>query len=202
MSARPTPLPCDRWLVPGARAFGVFFPDAEARFRSGAIRYVEARGIAEATLRRVVQSVMVRYPSTSVSVADAVQQLEIRVAEMDAARKYDPTRGSPRAYLAGIARLVVLEIVARRVPLANAIDPDRMAGPPKPFNVDEERERRVRLAEWLNNLSPREMRALVNEFGPLGDRSCDVGSRRRQSKSLSRAIATLRGFGSRSQAAS
>ncbi len=202
MSARPNPLPCDRWLVPGTRAFGVFFPDLDARFRAGGIRYGEARRMAEEALRRAVQSVMARYPGAPVPVADAVQQLEIRVAEMDAATRYDPTRGSPRAYLAGIARLVVLEILARKGPLVTSIDPDRAASPPKPFALDEERERRTRLAEWLSSLSPRELQALVNEFGPIGDRSCAVGGRRRASKRLSRALATLRGLGHRSRAAS
>jgi hypothetical protein len=127
---------------------------------------------------------------------DDIQALHLRIATMDAASRYDPTQStSPQTYLRGISRILIREQLFRRRPTEDqpwqvesaAVEGDQLARCVREAQLAE-------LEQWLALLSPGEIRALVNEFGPVLERSCSIGRRRRlrDPVALPRAIEALR----------
>jgi Sigma-70 region 2 len=48
------------------------------------------------------------------TIEDLAQEIKIRAAQMDAASKYDPTKGTPLDYLGGIADMLGMEKFVRQ----------------------------------------------------------------------------------------
>lgn len=169
-SPGPEPIPFDRWLEPGSRAFATFFPELHWRYSTRTMRDHDVRRLMDRQLRGLVRCVCRKHRRDDrETVKDLVQELKIRVARMDAASKYDPSMGTPLDFLSGIADKLGMERFVRRQPprmacLDRAPEPCVRNDPIERFmnRVD-----RIRWRLALRELTPGERRALAHEFGPL-----------------------------------
>ncbi len=111
---KPQPLERDRWMTPGTRTFAVFFPELNRRFNKQRDQETMVTSLADAELRQIVVAhLRHRHCLWHDIVEEAVQELKIRVAEMDACTKYDPRKGKPLGFLSGIARQIAREVSRR-----------------------------------------------------------------------------------------
>jgi DNA-directed RNA polymerase specialized sigma24 family protein len=187
-------------MVPGTRTFLVFFADLANLESPGRANSHELVDESQARLRRIALEALASCRGRALmSPEDLVQDLHERVASMDAARRYDPAKGTPAAFLYGVAATLVRERLFRRQPPVMA-STEETGEPSFDGNQLAQLERHEALEELqicLSQLSAGEVRALVAEFGPLPGHSCPVTHRRRlqNSDALPRAIEGLRKLG-------
>lgn len=161
----------DLWFIAGSRTAAVFFSQIDWRYHTNQITAEQARRMMERGLRVIVGAAMSRYGRYDRTLLDdLVQQLELRVAQINAASRFCPSTGvTPLAYLSGIAHTIVKEVLFRK-PQPQTGHSERLERAPIHGNQLDAAARAERLRELeavLQKLSPGEIRVLVDEFGPL-----------------------------------
>lgn len=160
------PLPPDRWLEPGTRTFAVLQPELNWRYITRTMSEKEVRQRADRVLRGLARCVCRKHRRHDrETIKDLAQDLKIRVAEINAASKFDPTKGTPLDYLGGIADVLAMEKFVRRQPprpvsLQSVPEPVVTHRPAAKANHMD-----VKLRRALRSLTPGEQRAIQHHFG-------------------------------------
>lgn len=177
------PMSPDRWLVPGTPTFALYFEELSWRFNTRQFDERTAQQLADRQIKRLMERVAQKHGrNDAATVEDLCQDLKVRVAEMDAASKYDPAKGSPRDHLSGIADMVGMEKFVRRKPPRAA----SLEAVPEPtvdgeqFGLRVRRAERADLKRMLRCLTPGERRAVEAQFGRLPDSPPPTSTRTRR----------------------
>ncbi len=176
--------PClECWLIPGTRTFARYFDELNRQFTAGEIDAQTAQEGADDQIHQLMRHVAKKHGrNDAATVEDLCQDLKVRVAEMDAASKYDPAKGSPRDHLSGIADMLGMEkFVRRKPPRATSL-----ASVPEPcfdgeqFGLRMRRTERAQFKRMVRSLTPGERRAVEDEFGRLPDSPPPTSTRTRR----------------------
>lgn len=190
-------VPSNRWLVPGALAFAILFQKIESQRKTGQIDDREALRLARGALRFAARKAMSRIGLADRGFEDdLVQDLDLRVATMDAANRFNSSKGSAIAFLIGIANTLVRERLHRRRPPV-AVSLHSIGELSDDGDPAAQIEQEDQLRHYLDKLSPGELRAVVNTFGPIAGYSARIGKRahQRDADALPRALEKLRALG-------
>lgn len=185
-----------RWLEPGTSTFAAFFPELHEEYEVGRDQDM-VRRLMDRRLQWIVKPLACKYgrPDPQ-SVEDLIQDLKIRVAEMDAASRYDPRRGTPLTFLRSIAEFVAMERFRRRqLPRMKSLgahdEPSDEAGPSE---VAEWRDLLDRVERVIKQFGRADARCLVQQLRPIVGEMYDKGWTRRLTSPgvLERLIESLR----------
>ncbi len=199
-SKRPRRARREHWPVPGTRTFLVLLPEFDRAWRAGEISVGDAEKQSRTKIRRLLARIMSRvHRRDRHLLEDLTQALIERLATMNALARYNPSKAKPETFLKGVARMIVREHFSRRPqpPVVFSSDAINAVGvDADPAKIAENRELIEKLQPYLDRLSKGELRALIDECGPLPGYSCPTGRRRRRvdRDALERAVQILRDF--------